>query len=106
MPFDLAIRGALQDLSEFDDFWGVADNFASGAFIPYILEDKVYAMPETLEFHALVYRTDTMRSLNLTVPDTWDDVIDMLPTLQRYAMNFYYPTSGGGALKWFYQTSR
>jgi ABC-type glycerol-3-phosphate transport system substrate-binding protein len=105
MPFDLAIRGALQDLSEFDDFWGVADDFASGAFIPYILEDKVYAMPETLEFHALVYRTDTMRSLGLTVPDTWDDVIDMLPTLQRYAMNFYYPTSGGGALKWFYQTS-
>lgn len=105
MPFDLAIRGALQDLTEFDDFWGVADQFAPGAFIPYILEDNVYAMPETLEFHALVYRTDTMNALGLSVPDTWDDVIQMLPTLQRYAMNFYYPTSGGGSLKWFYQTS-
>lgn len=105
MPFDLAIRGALQDLTEFEDFWNVAGQFAPGAFIPYILEDNVYAMPETLEFHALVYRTDTMNALGLTIPDTWDDVIQMLPTLQRYAMNFYYPTSGGGSLKWFYQTS-
>ncbi|MCK7489282.1 MAG: hypothetical protein MZU79_02800 [Anaerotruncus sp.] len=40
MPFDLAIRGALQDLTEFDDFWGVADAFAPGAFIPYVLEDN------------------------------------------------------------------
>ena len=105
MPFDLAIRGALQDLTEFDDFWTVADQFAPGAFIPYILEDGVYAMPETLEFHALVYRSDTLSSLGLSVPNTWTDVINMLPTLQRYGMNFYYPTSGGAALKWFYQTS-
>lgn len=105
MPFDLAIRGALQDLTEFEDFWLVADAFAPGAFIPYILEDGVYAMPETLEFHALVYRTDTMQTLGLNVPSTWTDVINMLPTLQRYGMNFYYPTSGGSALKWFYQTT-
>lgn len=105
MPFDLAIRGALQDLTEFDDFWQVAGDFAPGAFVPYVLDDGVYALPETLEFHALVYRIDTMKALNLTIPDTWDDVIDILPTLQRYGMNFYYPTSGGTSLKWFYQTS-
>ena len=105
MPFDLAIRGALQDMTVFPDFWDVADKFSPGAFIPYILEDKVYALPETLEFHALVYRIDTMNALGLSVPSTWDDVIDMLPTLQRYGMNFYYPTSGGTSLKWFYQTS-
>ena len=105
MPFDLAIRGALQDLSEFDDFWMYANNFAPGAMVPYILEDGVYAMPETLEFHALVYRKDVFNALNLDVPDTWDDVVGILPTLQRYDMNFYYPTSGGTSLKWFYQTT-
>lgn len=105
MPFDLGIRGALQDLTEFEDFWGVASQFSPGAFIPYILEDKVYAIPETLEFHALVYRKDTMNALGLEIPSTWDDVIDMLPTLQTYGMNFFYPTSGGTSLKWFYQTS-
>jgi ABC-type glycerol-3-phosphate transport system substrate-binding protein len=105
MPFDLAIRGALQDLTEFEDFWVIADDFAPGAFIPYVLEDGVYAIPETAEFHALVYRIDTMRSLGITKYDTWDDIIAMLPTLQRLGMNFYYPTSGGASLKWFYQTS-
>ncbi len=119
MPFDLAIRGALQDLSEFDDFWDFAGScevdevecgdFAPGALVPYILDDGeydgVYAIPETLEFHALVYRKDVFNSLDLEVPNTWDDVIDILPTLQRYDMNFYYPTSGGTSLKWFYQTA-
>lgn len=115
MPFDMAIRGALQDLTEFDDFWDFAGSceegerecgdFAAGALVPYILDDGVYAIPETLEFHSLVYRTDVFRSLDLDVPNTWDDVINILPTLQRYDMNFYYPTSGGTSLKWFYQTS-
>jgi len=106
MPFDLAIRGALYDLSQFDDYWEFANNFAPGALVPYIFDDGVYAMPETLEFNALVYRTDVFDSIpGLYVPDTWEDVVGLLPTLQRYDMNFYYPTSGGTALKWFYQTS-
>lgn len=106
MPFDLAIRGALYDLSQFDDYWEFANNFAPGALVPYIFDDGVYAIPETLEFNALVYRTDVFDSIDgLYVPDTWDDVVGLLPTLQRYDMNFYYPTSGGTALKWFYQTS-
>ena len=35
------------------------------------------------------------RSLNLDVPDTWDDIINLLPALQRYGMNFYHPIAGG-----------
>jgi ABC-type glycerol-3-phosphate transport system substrate-binding protein len=105
MPFDLAIRGAVVDLSEFDDFWEYSNKFQAGALVPYILEDGVYAMPETLDFNALVYRTDVFETLELEVPDTWDDVINLLPNLQRYDMNMYYPTSGGTSLKWFYQTS-
>jgi ABC-type glycerol-3-phosphate transport system substrate-binding protein len=105
MPFDMAIRGALVDLSEFPDYWEFADNFAPGALVPYILDDGVYAIPETLEFNALVYRKDVFNSLNLDVPDTWEDVVGILPTLQRYNMNFYYPVSGGTSLKWFYQTA-
>ena len=85
MPFDLAIRGALYDLSQFDDYWEFANNFAPGALVPYIFDDGVYAMPETLEFNALVYRTDVFDSIpGLYVPDTWEDVVGLLPTLQRY----------------------
>lgn len=105
MPFDLSIRGAVVPLSQFDDFWSEMDKFAPGALIPYILEDEVYAMPETLDFNATFYRVDMMNSLGLTPPNEWDDVLKMVYTLQRYGMNFYHPIAGGGAIKWFYQTS-
>ena len=105
MPFDFAIRGAAYPLSDFDDYWNVAENMAPGAFVPYLYDGKAYALPETLDFHTLIYRTDIFNGLELDVPDTWQDVLDLLPELQRYGMNFYYLTAGGGSLKWFYQTS-
>lgn len=104
MPFDFAIRGAAYDLTQFDDFWEVASHSAPGAFIPYILNDGVYAIPETLNFNSLIYRKDIFSSLDLDVPDTWEDVIHLLPSLQRYGMNFYHPIAGGISIKWFYQT--
>ena len=105
MPFDFAIRGAALPLSDFEDYWEVAGTMTPGAFVPYLYEGKSYALPETLDFHTLIYRTDIFNGLNLDVPDTWQDVLDLLPELQRYGMNFYYLTAGGGSLKWFYQTS-
>jgi ABC-type glycerol-3-phosphate transport system substrate-binding protein len=106
IPFDLAIRGAALDMSRFEDFWEFASEFSPGAFIPYVLNEDVYAMPETLDFHTLVYRTDIFNQLELEPPDTWDEVVELLPVLQRYGMNFYHPIAGGlPTLKWFYQTS-
>ena len=105
MPFDLAIRDAAYDLTSFDDFWDVASSFAPGSLIPYILNDSIYGLPETLEFQSVFYRTDILDSLDVEVPNTWEDVTEILPTLQRYGMNFYHPTAGGTSLKWFYQTS-
>lgn len=105
MPYDIAIRGAAYPLTQFDDFWTVAARSTPGAFIPYVFDDEIYALPETLDFQALVYRKDVFDSLGLAVPDTWDEVIGMLPVLQRYGMNFYHTIAGGVATKWFYQTS-
>ena len=105
MPFDLACRGALYDMTQFEDFWQVANRFVPGAFVPYVYNEGVYAIPETLDFHALVYRKDVFETLGLEVPDTWDDVIGLLPELQRYGMNFYHNISAGVGYKWFYQTT-
>lgn len=106
VPFDLSSRGAVYDLTEFDDFWTVANRFPTGAFVSYVYNEGVYAIPETTDFCAVVYRKDIFDSLNLEVPDTWDDLIDILPTLQRYGMNFYHNISlGTTGYKWFYQTA-
>lgn len=105
MPFDLACRGALYDMTQFEDFWEVANRFVAGTFVPYVYNEGVYAIPETLDFRALVYRKDIFESLGLEVPDTWDDVIGILPELQRYGMNFYHNIAAGVGYKWFYQTT-
>ena len=106
VPFDLSSRGALYDLSEFDDFWTVANRFPTGSFVSYVYNEGVYAIPETTDFNAVVYRKDIFDNLGLEVPDTWDDLIDILPTLQRYGMNFYHNISlGTTGYKWFYQTA-
>ncbi len=105
VPFDLASRGALYDLTNFDDFWKVAGRSVPGAYVSYVFNEGVYAVPETLNFNTLIYRTDIFDKLKLTPPDTWQEVINMLPTLQRYGMNFYHNISSGVGYKWFYQTS-
>ncbi|MFI3254644.1 MAG: extracellular solute-binding protein [Eubacteriales bacterium] len=105
IPFELASRGALYDLSQFDDFWEVASRSVPGVYVPYTYNDAVYAIPETIDFHILAYRLDIFQSLGIEPPETWEDLVGILPTLQRYGMNFYHNISAGVGYKWFYQTS-
>ncbi|MBO1004835.1 extracellular solute-binding protein [Pseudogracilibacillus auburnensis] len=103
-PFNLALRGALKDLSEYKDFPQVLDRFSSGALLPFMINDKYYAIPDTQSFNVLFYRQDILDALNIPVPETWDDVINILPELQRFGMNFYLPLSSSGGYKPFAQT--
>lgn len=104
-PWELAVRGAAYDLRQFDDFNSFSSNFSPGAFLPMMVDDSVYAMPETQDFYVLFYRTDIIEQLNIPIPDTWDDVLNILPELQRYGMNFYVPLSGTAGIKPFMFTA-
>ena len=104
IPYELSSRGALSDLTQHPDFWEVAGWVPPGTFVPFLFNGGVYAFPESLELNMLVYRKDIFESLQLTPPDTWQDVIDMLPELQRYGMNFFHPVASGSGYKWIYQT--
>lgn len=90
LPIDYAIRGSLTDLSKFPDFQQVYKQFAPGAWLSYYYNNGYYAVPETQNFQVMYYRKDIMEQLGLKIPDTWDDVKQMLPTLQQNKMNFYY----------------
>ena len=101
VPSYLNIRGALYDLTQFEDFGEVAQRFSSGLFIPYILGDGVYAMPETVNFWVQFYRKDILDALNIQPPDTMEQVRLILPELQRRNMNYYFPTAGMVGMKVF-----
>lgn len=105
LPYEFAIRDAVKDLRQFPDFDDVAQDFSKGAMIAFAFENGVYALPETQNFNVTFYRKDIMDSLDIPVPDTWDDVIKILPELQRLGMNFYSPISMHGGFKPFDATT-
>lgn len=104
-PYAYALRGMLKDLSEYDDFDSVSENYYANNFTPVIFEDGVYAIPETQSVFLMFYRKDILSYLDLDVPDTWEDVINMLPILQSHQMNFYHPLGGDASFKGYGYTS-
>jgi ABC-type glycerol-3-phosphate transport system substrate-binding protein len=104
-PYELAIRGAAYDLSKFSDFKQVAKQFAPGAFPPMVINDKFYALPETQDFYVQFARDDILSKLNIKTPTNWNEVIDILPELQRYGLNYYVPLSGNAGTKPFMFTA-
>ena len=105
IPFELGIRGALKDLTAFPDFADVAERYNAGLIMPYVIGDKIYALPETMNFQVMFYRKDILDKLGLEVPDTLEDVKAMLPDLQMRGLNFYYPTARTVGMKTFLDTT-
>ncbi|MEG1887027.1 MAG: extracellular solute-binding protein [Oscillospiraceae bacterium] len=91
-PVEYAIRNALYNLSSFDDYSDVSSRFLEPLMIPYKFEGGAYALPETMSFRALYYRTDIFKNLNLSVPKTWNEIYDiLLPALNQNNMTMYIP---------------
>ncbi|WP_409345458.1 extracellular solute-binding protein [Paenibacillus sp. MBLB4367] len=91
-PVDYAMRGAVADLKKFPGFQEVYDRFNPGAMRSFAYDGGTYALPEVQNFQVLFYRTDIFDRLKLKVPDTWDDVYELLPSLQEKGMTMYVPT--------------
>ncbi len=77
-PVNLAMRGALLELSQFDDFEEVISQFTESAVVPFWYKDGCYAFPETQNFNVLFYRTDVYKELGLTPPKTWDEFYEQI----------------------------
>ena len=105
IPFDLAIRGALVDLTKFDNYKEVFGRYSDGLLVPSVVGDGLYSLPETMNFYVMFYRTDVLEKLGLSAPDTIDDLIAMLPDLQMRGLNVYYPTAAMLAMRNFHGTT-
>lgn len=101
IPNEYGMRGMLYDMSQAEGFSDVISVFNPEQLIPMVYDGKLYGLPETENFFVLFYRQDILDQLGLTVPNTWDDVLSMLPVLRRYGMSFYIPLSNSSSLKSF-----
>ena len=66
----------------FESFDEVTKRFSKAATIPFTLYGETFAIPENQTFPMLFYRKDILADLGLEVPETWDDVLSMIPVLQ------------------------
>lgn len=105
-PMNLALRGALVDLSGMEGYDEVAARFREQALVPFSLEGGVYALPETMTYPMLFYRQDILDELGIPLSDleTWEDLLrKALPVLQKNALNLGVLNNISTFLTMFYQ---
>lgn len=89
-PVEFAIRGMLEELSGYEQFGEMKERFLDGIMIPYEYQGGYYAIPETMNFKALLYRTDIIERLGIMIPQTWDDIYEhVLPALYQNNLEFF-----------------
>ncbi len=99
---EFAMRNVLIDLSELDGFEELKNRTYAEMYVPNTYKNKVYGIPETMNFSVLIYRKDIFSDLALSVPKTWDDIYkNTIPVLLQNNMEIYLPLSEGWGL---YQT--
>ena len=96
-PVNYALRNAAEDLSQFDDLDEVLSHYTESSYEQYRLGEHVYGIPETQSFNVMFYREDVLEELGLEIPDTWQELIEMLPTIQGNNMSVAIPTAAGSS---------
>ena len=96
-PVNYALRGAAEDITQFADCQEVLANYTPSSYEQYSLDGAIYAVPETQTFNVMFYREDILDELDLEVPNTWDELIEMLPTIQGNNMSIGIPSAAGSS---------
>jgi ABC-type glycerol-3-phosphate transport system substrate-binding protein len=92
-----AVRKAVVDISKFPGYDEVIKEFGSSVIIPFSFNGGIYGLPETQYYHVMYYRKDIFDELGIELPDTWDDLINIMPIIQKNNMNVGIPSVGNSA---------
>ncbi|MBE6654970.1 MAG: extracellular solute-binding protein [Ruminococcaceae bacterium] len=84
-----AVRGALLDMSVYEEFPEVCARFLPETLVPLTValgspdgELATYGIPHTMGFSVMFYRTDIFAENGFAVPKTWDEFRALIPKLQ------------------------
>ena len=90
-----AMRNAVEDMTQFPGYEEVIAPFQASILEPLTYNNGtktgVYGLPETQNFNLLFYRTDIMEELGLPIPNTWEELIAELPTIQGNSLTVALP---------------
>ena len=92
---NLALRGAVEDLSKYEGFEEVTSRFSEGTMTPFAYQDGYYALPLSETFNMMFVRTDIFEELGLEIPQTWDEFYQVVTILQRNNLEVGIPSNVG-----------
>lgn len=95
MPVNLALRGSLVDLTQFDDFKAVESRFEHHSILPFTYNGGCYALPLSETFNMMFVRTDIFDELELAIPQTWEEFYTVSTILQRNNLEVGIPSNIG-----------
>lgn len=96
-PVNYALRGAAEDITQFADYEDVLSHYTRSSYEQYALDGSIYALPETQTFNVMFYRKDVLEELGLEPPQTWQELIEMLPTIQGNNLSVGIPSAAGSS---------
>ncbi len=96
-PVNFALRGASEDLTQFEGWEEVFSHYTESSYEQYRLDGAIYGVPETQTFNVMFYRKDVLEELELEPPQTWEELIEMLPTIQGNNLSVGIPTAAGSS---------
>ena len=101
-PDDVFVSQSFEDVE--------ANNYVKAATDTLELGDVVYGVPQTMGFAMMFYRMDVLAELDQAVPETWGELLSILPTLQSnnmqigvsyiHALDFMIYQKGGSMWKY------
>lgn len=90
-PMNYALRNAVIDLKQFSDFEEISKRFVDESMVPYSFDGKCYALPDTFSFPMMFVRLDIFDELNLDVPQTWEELLEVIPVINKKGMEIGVP---------------
>lgn len=98
---DFAMRGATVNLSELEGYEEYmhryeknTPRYSEGVMRATTYNGGSYGIPEQVSFQMFFYREDVMEELGITkVPETWTEVMELIPILNRENYEFYMPST-------------
>ncbi len=88
---DFAMRNAVVELSGLEGFGDVTERFYQSTLDSASFQGGVYGVPEQATFMMMFVRDDILEELGLQVPQTWTQLLEMIPELQKNNYNIYIP---------------
>ncbi len=91
---DMIKAGQVLDLT--DTVGAAKDQFSPGVIAPMIWEDKVWAIPQTVDMQMLYYRKSLLEKAGVNPPQTLEELINAAKAVQTKDVGGFFAGNDGG----------